>query len=156
MSKAQLVMTDFFIALMVFIILITAIIINLNNYTSRLSYDQNKNEILITLFQVSDAFVKTSGIPSSWESNLTSLEVIGLADWDRNLSVNKVKNFTNLNYTRAQSFLDYYNFYFRIMNSTNSSLVASGLVFNGTSSVSTRRYVNYNGNEVIMELTLWE
>ena len=72
--------TDLSFALIIFMILITAIILNLNKYPIRLNQDQDKNEMLINSLQVTDLLIKTPGNPSSWENNPDNLEVIGLSN----------------------------------------------------------------------------
>ena len=155
-SKAQLSVTDFSIALTIFTILIIAILITLNKYPLRINLEQSKNEMLINVFLVTDSLIKNPGSPSSWENNVNSLRVIGLADSNRILSVNKVNSFINLSYNTAKNFIGFYDFYFRILNYNNTAIVDFGLPFNGTSSISTRRHVIYNNENAIMELTLWE
>lgn len=156
MSKAQLATTDFYVALIIFIILLGVILLTLNNYTIRLDREQDKNEILLVAFQLSDALVKNLGTPSSWEDNATKLEVIGLAEDDHILSAKKVDAFINLSYNTTKVFIRNYDFYFRILDYYNNTLITYGMPFNGTSSVSTRRYVIYNNENAIMELTLWK
>ena len=154
MSKAQLSTTDFFIGISIFIILIVILTLLLNKYPLILNQEQDKNEMLITAFQISDSIIKTAGIPSKWEEN-NNLKVIGLADNDRSLDENKVINFTSLDYSTVKNLINY-DFYFRILYINNTNTISSGRQFNGTQSAVLRRYVSYNNEKAIMELTLWK
>ena len=156
MSKAQLSVMDFSIALIIFTVLITAIILNLNTYPIRLNDQQNKNEMLINAFQISNSLTKNLGNPSSWEDDVNSLNSIGLADFDRRLSIDKVNAFINLDYETAKRIMGFYDFYFRILDLSNNEILSSGQSFNGTSSINIRRYVIYNNEKSILEFTLWE
>ena len=155
MSKAQLAATDFFIGITIFIILIVALTLLLNKYPLMLNQEQDRNEMLTTAYQISDSITKTPGVPSKWEDNASSLKVIGLADSDRTLDKNKVINFTGLDYNNVKDLVNY-DFYFRILYINNTDTIISGRQFNGTQSIVLRRYVNYNDEKAIMEITLWK
>ena len=156
MSKAQLFTIDFSIALTISLVLMIALVLSLNIYPVRLNENQNKNEMLITAFQVSNSLIKNPGSPSLWENNLTSLDVIGLAQSELVLSENKVNSFINLDYNNSKNFFGFYDFYFRILDTNNDEIISYGLQFNGTSSISIRRYIIYDNEKAIMELALWE
>ena len=156
MSKSQISMTDFSIALIIFMILITAIILNLNKYPLRLNQDQDKNEMLITSLQIADLLIKTPGTPSAWENNPESLKIIGLADNNKLLSKDKVNKFINLDYQKAKSYFNYYDFNFKILYTNNTDIIEYGASFNGTSSITTRRYIVYDNEKAIMEIEIWK
>jgi len=156
MSKGQIITMDFFTAALIFFLLITISLITLYTYPIRLTETQIRNEMLINALQISDSLVKSPGTPSSWEDNASSVETIGLADSDRILSEKKVNQFVNLSYNQSLSLLSFYNFYFRLINSSNHELVTYGNKTNGTTAVSIRRYVLYNNAQTTMELTLWK
>src|SRR3989344_3261884 len=144
MSKAQISTFDFYAALMIATVLITLIIVSLNNYSVKLAQNQDANEMLLESLQISDSFVKTFGNPTSWEEDIETLNYIGLAEDDRILSENKVAQFANFSYDLTKQHIKYYDYYFRILNYSGEELVIQGLQFNGTNSVTIRRHVIYN------------
>src|SRR3989344_8213091 len=98
MKKAQLFTTDLFIALSIFIILIGIVFLTWARYNAKLNEDINFEDMQIKAFQITDLLTKTEGYPSAWEKNISSLEVIGLMESERNLSLAKTQNFTSLDY----------------------------------------------------------
>lgn len=156
MSKGQVITMDFFFATLIFFVLIIITVVALYVYPIRLTETQIRNEMLTNAFQISDTFIKTPGIPSSWENNYSSIKIIGLADSDRILSEKKVNQFVNLNYNYSLNLISFYDFYFRIINSSNTEIITYGILPNGTIAVSVRRYILYNDDQATMELTLWK
>ena len=156
MSKAQISTFDFYAALMIVAVLITLIIASLNNYSIKLAQNQDANEMLLESLQISDSFVKTSGNPTLWENDIESLNYIGLAEYDRILSKDKVIQLANFSYNFTQKYIRIYDYYFRMLDYNGTELITQGMPFNGTSSVTIRRHVIYENGRVIMELTLWK
>ena len=156
MSKAQISTFDFYAALMIATVLITLIIVSLNNYSIKLAQNQDANEMLLESLQISDSFVKTFGNPTSWENDIETLNYIGLAEYDRILSKDKVMQFANFSYNFTQKYIKIYDYYFRILDYNGTELIIQGLIFNGTNSVTIRRHVIYDDEKAIMELTLWK
>lgn len=156
MSKAQISTFDFYAALMIAAVLITLIVTSLNNYSIKLAQNQDANEMLLESMQISDSFVKTFGNPTSWENNIENLNYIGLAEYDRILSKNKVIQFANFSYNFTQKYIKIYDYYFRILNYNGTELITQGMQFNGTNSVTIRRHILYDNEKAIMELTLWK
>lgn len=71
-----------------------------------MEYGVNKDRLEAIAIPVSDLMVKGPGVPSNWEENPGGLEVIGLAGASQNVLVlNKVRNFTALDYEDAKEIL---------------------------------------------------
>lgn len=151
-KRSQASMLDLFMGAFLFIILITFVMITWNNYNNRLYERLIYEQIELKTFQVSDLLVRSSGSPTNWEDNISSLKVIGLADKDRILSTNKVAAFVNLsndNVTKILN-LENYNFYFKLGS------YISGSTPNGTISVSLRRYVIFENATEEIQFILWK
>ncbi len=154
-KKSQLITMDFMVGSIIFLVLITISFVSLYTYPIRLNDEQNKNELLLNTLQVSDTLIKTPGVPGAWEKNSSSLRVIGLAESDRVLSKKKVDSFVNLDYNKTRQLFGFNDFYFKLSNNTGN-ITTYGKSFNGTNSISIRRYVFYEGSRAKMEITFWE
>ena len=155
MKKAQLFTTDLFIALSIFIILIGIVFLTWARYNAKLNEDINFEDMQIKAFQITDLLTKTEGYPIAWEKNISSLEVIGLMESERNLSLAKVQNFTSLDYnlTRQLFNIELYDFYFTIKSINGSKLLQYGVI-NDEELVNLRRIANYGNQKAIMEFTI--
>ena len=151
-KKAQMSMVDLFMAISIFIILISAIALLWYNYKVKLAGDFAYEDLQVKAFQVSDLLVKSPGNPSKWEDNISSLGVIGLAESDRVLSKEKVEAFENISHSLGVKTLNLgeYNYYFEL-DSANG-----GLHPNGDIIFIIKRYVIYEEQEKVFEFTLWK
>lgn len=157
-QKGQAAITDLFIAISVFIILITIITLTWNLYNIRLVNRFEYDDMIIKTFQVSDALSKSKGVPDNWEflKDKTQILVVGLAENERKISTQKLTQFIDLNETeiKEKMNINLYNFYFTIRNQTQV-LVSHGRIPTGKKSVNIARLVIYNGKPSIMEFALW-
>lgn len=156
-KKAQIVTTDLFIAVVIFTILMSIIVVSWGRYTTKLDDKLNYEEMQIRAFQISNLLVKSNGNPSNWE-NGGNIESLGLAARDRILSSSKVDAFVNLSYGNITKLLGIrnYDFYFKLKDSENNSLALKGNIPSGDFAVSLRRYVIYENEDAVMEFTLWK
>lgn len=154
--KSQAVSMDLFMAVAVFIILITTIIFSWNLYYKRLGERMAYEDIMVNAFQISDLLVKSKGTPPGWNS--TNLDIIGLASYDRNISAQKINSFTNISYDKLKELfnIERYELYFRINYLNGTAMNNYGREFNGTYSVNIRRYVIYENEKAIMDFRLWK
>lgn len=118
LCKAQIAITDLFIALFIATLLIISIISVWNRYTVLAEDNVNYNDLQISAFQTANILVKSKGKPSNWEEDPDNVEMIGLASSDRNLSRDKTNAFINLPYSTLSKLLglELYDFYFAIMS----------------------------------------
>ncbi|MEK6933123.1 MAG: hypothetical protein AABW56_05020 [Nanoarchaeota archaeon] len=155
-KKSQFATTDFYIASIIFLILIVSLTINLYTFPKKLDEGQNKNEMLITAYQFSDSLVKNTGNPSLWEENATLIKVIGLVDFDRVLYPPKVNKFINFSYDFTKDFTKPYEFYLRLLYYNGTEDLNYGMQFNGSTSITIRRHIIYNDEKQILEITIWK
>lgn len=155
MKKSQIFTTDLFIALSIFIILIGVVLLTWTRYNIKLNEDINFEDMQIKAFHITDMLTKTEGYPTAWEKNLSSLEVIGLMEKDKTLSLAKTGNFTSLNYNLTKNLfnIELYDFYFTVKNINGSKLLQYGIIKN-EELVNIRRIINYGSQKAIMEFTL--
>ncbi|MBU4501733.1 MAG: hypothetical protein KKA79_04020 [Nanoarchaeota archaeon] len=158
MRKAQLASVDLFIAITVFLILITATIYTWNLYNIRFNENLEYEKMELVAFQITDLLVKNPGHPTGWEENSLNVGVIGLAQDDRILSQDKITAFVNFDYntTKEKFKIMSYDYKFRVKDLSDNVLQESGLDFTGDTSIVLERYVLLNNEKAIMEFTLWE
>lgn len=175
-KKGQAAVTDLFIAISVFIILITITTLTWNLYNIRLTSRFDYDDMMLRGFQVSDLLVKSKGIPPDWHITYNTTypnprdingccikpqQLIGLADNERILSQERVDAFKDISDANPQVIKDalninLYNYYFVIRNQTGVPLLNTGLFPSGKYAVNLARIVSYNNQPVIMEFAIWK
>ncbi len=156
--KAQIAVTDLFIAIFIFMTVIISIFVTWNIYTNRLEQRIDYSNIISNAVQISDILVKTQGKPVNWELNNTTVEIIALASSDRNLSERKVNAFITLDYNMTKDLMNIkrYNFKFKLVNVNNSALIEYGQNSTGNTTISIRRIVLYGNATAFMDFMLWK
>ncbi|MBU0629264.1 MAG: hypothetical protein KKC75_08820 [Nanoarchaeota archaeon] len=156
-KKSQIATIDLFIALFVATALVLALIFTWNRYSEVLNDDSQYRELQIVAFQTSDLLVKFQGEPSNWEQNPDSVDTIGLASSDRNISAAKLNSFLNLPYNiTSQSLgLETLNFYLQLNHINGTQLADYGRTPKNTI-VRIQRFVSYQDEKAIMEIALWK
>ncbi|MFA5246494.1 MAG: hypothetical protein WC408_01225 [Candidatus Micrarchaeia archaeon] len=98
----------------------------------------------------SDVLIKSSGTPSNWEDNITGLKMIGLASSPNVLSLNKLSNFSALDYSIQKTMigidLEYY-FYLEYANGTK--IFSNGNSSLSGSQITVIRRIALLGNETV-------
>lgn len=158
-KKAQFAFLDIFLALFVFFFLMIVALFMWNDYSTDLENRLTYEEAVIQAFHISDILVRSSGAPTNWEYGTESLEVIGLADKDRQLTQNKVKSFADLEVDSVRILFNTvpYKYYFKITNLEDNILETAGETITGEEEViNLRRIVLYEGQEAIAEFALWK
>lgn len=155
-SKAQLVMSDFLIGvvILIFIIVISAPIWGRTVENIRIKEERSEMENLV--LSISDQMVKSPGMPSDW--NRTNIKSIGLAEEDNVLDSMKVSNFTSLGADKTKYLLgiENYNFIFRLRNTNEIIFVEYGsLPITASEVVIIRRIVLYENLPTMMEFGVW-
>ncbi len=178
--KGQAAVTDLFIAISVFIILITIITLTWNLYNIRLQNRFDYDDMMIKAFQVTDSLVKGRGVPADWETRdqkigNSNVQVLGLSENERFLSEQKVKVFsldpsksTNPNAKLDDQTLkntlkiNLYNYYFvlRHLNGTVTGCPTEcntrGTFPSGNYVVNLARLAMYQGQPVYLEFAVWK
>ena len=154
--KAQIAVTDFFIALFILGILVSFIILSWNTQELRFNEALEYEDMMVKAFQVSDVLVGTQGYPLNWNS--TNVDVIGLAESDRIISNDKLTRFSNITDAGVKSAFSLapYNFEFVLEKADGTELFSKGSSFNGNKAVNAERIVLYQENEAIVKFTLWK
>ena len=158
-KKSQIVMIDLMMAMFIFIVLLTAIMLFWNRYTLTANKQIEYEEAQFMAYQISDLLVKAKGKPLDWEKNLSNVHVIGLASSDRIISTSKVNAFLNISYNNSKKILNipYYDFSFQIKDLGGNNITALyGKKAGEDFIISLRRYVLYENEKAIMELKLWK
>lgn len=145
-------MLDLLMAVFLFLIVVGGSVVLWHKYNNKLVENIIYEDLEIKGLQVSDLLIRNEGKPSGWEKNLSSVEVLGLADTDRQLSSDKVDALGNLSYNKAVKLLnlDGYEFYLEVGNFNY------GLEPNGQYVVNVQRAVIYNGVPEVIEVAVWE
>ncbi len=156
MRKGQIGTTDLFLAIILLIALVTIFFITWNMYHSRLSDVIPRNEMELYTIQLTNQLVRSSGIPDNWESNISSIQAIGLADTDRVISEEKLQAFISLDYNATRELLNIgsYEFYFLLLKE-NETITEIGSYPSGQS-VKLRRNVIYQDETSTIEVALWK
>ena len=174
-TRGQAAVTDLFIAISVFIILITITTLTWNLYNIRLTSRFDYDEMMLKGFQVSDLLVKSKGVPADWHitynttypnprtspNDINPPAVLGLSDNERILSNERVDAFKDISDANPQIIKDalrinLYNYYFVIRNQTGVPILNTGLFPSGKYAVNLARVVLYNDQPVIMEFAIWK
>ena len=156
-KKSQIFTTDFFIAFFIFSVLLIITMISWNDYNSKLEKNIESDILETKAFQISNVLVKSEGSPTNWDYD--DVLVIGLAEFDRILSIDKVNSFVSFPINKTNDLLQTHNFNFSfILKETDGDIIFDyGYnISNPKRSVSVRRYVVYNNAEAIAEFNLWE
>lgn len=164
MKRGQAVVTDLFIAIAIFIVLVTITTIIWDLYTIRLKMRQEFEDMIVKSIQISDQLVKNPGYPSDWEFNIASnpdyIKIIGLAEDNRILSTEKVEKFrTSMTDQKIKDLfkIGLYNYYFTIKEKSGSILLAKGINPVGSfNTVNLARLIVYKNQTRIMEFALWK
>ena len=158
MRKSQAIITDFFIALFVFLILITAIVYIWNDYNTKIVENVEYERMQLVAYQITNQMLKNKGVPSAWEKDSVNVGEIGLVVSDRKLSKDKVDAFVNLPYNAVRDILNIegYDYSFKIKSLSNTILSSLGGIPGDTEVVSIERYGVYDGENVILQFKIWK
>lgn len=157
-NKGQIVITDLFIAVAVFVILMTIITVTWNLYSIRLEITFSYDDMVVRGFQISDSLVKSPGNPEDWEKNASGVNQIGLANDDHILSQEKVSAFLGMSNEDIKNALNVnlYDFYFVIREAEGTVLISKGNIPSGKYTVNLARIVQYADKTRVMEIALWK
>lgn len=156
-KQAQAVMADFFLATVVFMIILTAIIFTKNSYETRIHENLIEEELIFGALEVANVLVKTPGLPSNWEFEPDFVVMPGLASSDRILSTAKIDSFFDLNYSDIQDFMSMGNINLTLKDFNGVVIKSTGIA--GPEFVShfirIERRVLYNDEKAILVVDVW-
>jgi len=156
-SKAQTIMIDFFFAIIILIFIIELYISGWGRSVLGIGLKEQRNEMELLALEISDMFIKSSGIPGDW--NESTVLAIGLAQKDHILDPDKVDEFTDLSIDKTKELLGISNldFYFKLDYVQGENIEEYGSSpTNSEEIVVVRRLVLYNNREAFMEIWLWK
>ena len=169
-ERGQGIAIDFLFAVLVFLLVLNACMALMGSSAESASDKILLNELNAKTSQTIDMLVRTEGNPNDWEQHgIDEARIIGLAKRDRALDKGKVDKFVEWaanysdvigDYNKVKSLLLIgYDYYFRIVDSDGLLLKETGQPDQAARermvNVNVKRIVNFNGEEVIAELTIY-
>ena len=120
-KRAQSVIFDLFIALFIFVLITSMIIVMWNKYGIEINDKVEQKEMWLKTYHITSLLAESKGYPINWYLNRSDIGSLGLADMDRQLSSYKLFAFIDLsenNYSLVKNLLNIegYNFYFRLFD----------------------------------------
>jgi len=167
-KKGQGIAIDFLFAVLIFLAMLNASIMLIDSNNKTVSDKTVLNQLNANAEQTIDMLVRTDGMPNDWEmKGIDEITLVGLAKGDRVLEEEKVEKFVQLAATHSS--IDYnklksrlligYDYYFKITDSGGSILKETGqpsqMLRDKMTAASVKRIVNFNGDEVIAEFTVY-
>ncbi len=115
-KKAQVSIIDLFSALIIFIIMMIALILLWNQYSSRLNTKLQDEELYSAALRAADQLAYSPGLPTAWEENESSIKKLGLAKYPGIISRQKLLSLQYLDYNQIKALLNIkkYDFYFNM------------------------------------------
>lgn len=112
-KKSQISIIDLFSALVIFIIMMIALILFWNQYSSRLDTKLQNEEMYSAAIRSADQLSRTQGIPTAWEENESGIQALGLAKYPNIISKQKLLSLQYLDYDKVRTLLNIkkYNYY---------------------------------------------
>jgi hypothetical protein len=128
-----------------------------SNYADNYLLIENKRTLESSVISISEILVKSEGQPGNWENDVSSLEVLGLAESENFLSINKVNAFDSISVDQTKSLLGISNDFFISIKTIDGELLFSkGNDLTNASSVSIERIVYYNRTVSKLGVRLYE
>ncbi len=153
-KKAQIITSDFFIALGIMLISLLALFgvwqYQISRFNNRIAFEDLQIRTLQT-----NKILFSSGEPNNWNSS--NVKILGLAESERHISSKKLSrlNETNYNYTKDVLGIEGYEYSILIKNLQNTTLASYGNPNPQKDVVNLRRIILYEGQISIFELKMW-
>jgi len=156
-KKSQLAMGDFIVALVVATLMLMVIMFTWNRYAIVLDENTKFRNMESTAMQVADLLVKSSGSPLDWETDISDIQFIGLAITDRNISLDKLNSFANIDYNRSLKLLglELYDFDFSFSYANGTIISQHGRSTNG-SIININRIVRFQNEDATFKISVWK
>lgn len=165
--RSQAAITDLFIAVAVFIVLITITTLIWNLYNVRLEARLDYDTMLLRGYHLVEGFIRSPGYPEDWETwafpNETT-QLFGLAQDDHVLSEAKVARFAALGDPLGSEYQDLkrvmqialYEYYFVLKTEQGIIVYSAGNIPTGKYTVNLVRLVIFQGQPHILEFAVWK
>ncbi len=161
--RAQIWSMDFLMSAFIFLITLGMMVFAWNYTSTRILQQNEAGPADNTLIMVSDALVRTQGVPEDW--NQSTVTSVGLASRDNVLNATKVDMFINMSYEYMKTLLglERYDFHFSVkhlngsvmQNTKGQNLTAGKYPQDSELVVPIQRYVMYNGSPARLDLVIW-
>lgn len=164
-NSGQLFSSDFLVAVILFIFVITAIQVQHSSVVRKIN---NQEELLFreSLISRTDTLVMFQGYPEDW--NISSIEVLGLSTGEPNrVNETKLQYFVQMDTSEAKRLLGLRgnSFYFSVENSTGQVISGGGMKYEkgnqgwgGADNIYTVKrnvFLGQQGKIAIMRLVVW-
>jgi len=165
--SGQAAITDLFIAVAIFIVLITITTLIWNLYTVRLEARLDYDTMLLRNYHIVEGLIRSPGYPEDWERwNLPNetTQFFGLTEYDHVLSAAKVEKFVELSnplnpqYAGLKEIMKIalYDYYFVLKTENDVIVYSSGRIPTGKYAVNLARLVLFQGQPHILEFAVWK
>ena len=164
--KAQAAITDLFIAVAVFIVLVTITTLIWNLYNVRLDSRIDYDNMVLKAYHISDTMLKSTGDPVNWErsaSPINTINTLGLASDDHIISEKKLLTFSTLSSTQEdydilkdKMNINLYDYYLKLKLIDGTPIILTGNAPRGKFAVNLARLVIYESEPHILEVTIWK
>ncbi len=152
--KAQIWSIDFASSLTIFIIVLASVFLAWNYLSAQTQEQRAMDSMELFALEVSDALVRTPGIPEDWNSSY--VEVVGLASHENVIDPDKLNATESMGYDRLRLLMTGgYDFYLIISDINGTTYLEKGSLPQNRTTVPVERYANYGDRIVKMKLCLW-
>ena len=159
LNKSGYIQIDLMFAGILFLTLLTLIYTSQTDYFEKLYLSQETLKLKSTAKDLCKTLSQTQGIPSNWQTDLTSLNSIGLLNTSHKLDSSKLTPLQNINYIqiKQQLHLKKYNFHINITN-LNSRTELLNFGFKSKSNSLSYSYSCYIPNDNLnqIQLEVWK
>lgn len=153
--KGQTFSSDFLIACVIFVLAFSILYVYWAYATLQIDETQKINEMIDKGYLVSQLWFR-EGIPEYW--NTSDVIDLGLSNEHR-FNQTKMNNLNDIGYEKNKYLMgiEIYDYYFRLLNSTNSTIYTFGIYpSNAEDVIKIKRVGILNGSIVILEAMIWK
>ena len=156
MRKGQIMSTDYIIGVTLFIIVLATSTYIWNNTLYRSQKDYIEMEMMNMAKRTSDQLVRSPGIPETWESNISSLQAVGLKVKDGVISETKLDELEAMDYDDLRGYLGVgsYNVYVKVSTSSGAIFGEAGTTPTGEIVVNFQRLAIMNEEQVLIDVSI--
>jgi len=142
---------------LLFIIILGFAAVSYSGYYQQYQLSEKKAELESSAISISQTLVKSNGFPADWENDASRVEVLGLAETENILSIEKVRAFDSIPYNETGELLGIPGDYYIEIRSADGDLIFSkGDAKANASSVSIERIVYLDQKFSRMVIRLYE
>jgi hypothetical protein len=148
---------DFVFAALLFIIILGFTAVTYSGYVEQYVLNEKKAELETKVLAISDTLVKSKGYPIDWEDDVSGLEVLGLAESENILSMEKMNALNSISYNESAELLGINGeYYIEIRSIDDQIFFSKGVELTNSSSVSIERTVYFNQTFCKLVVRLYE